>query len=275
MATKYQNFAPYYTEAERLYDMHGQRGIDPTEPEIAEDYPFPPVSHEPRIQELHDALVEQGYHPFNVPLGIKLNESVPHESKCIRCDTCDGFPCLVDAKADAEENCVRPALLHPNVTLMTGAEVTRLRTSPTGREIIGVEAEIGGEPHTFSADIVVAACGAINSAALLLRSANDRHPNGLANSSDQVGRNFMKHQNGAILAVTKRPNPTVFKKTLALHDFYWGDADFEYPMGAVQLLGKSNKDQLLAETPVPSPGMALDQLARHSVDWCGHGGRLA
>lgn len=264
---KYRDFAPYYSEAERLYDVHGTRGMDSTEPPRTEEYPFPPVSHEPRIQELHDALEQKGFHPFYIPLGIKLNEAARQDSACIRCDTCDGFPCLVDAKADSDQNCVRPALSHPNVMLMTGARVSTLHTNSTGRQVTGVETEIGGDRHVFSADVVVVACGAINSAALLLRSANDRHPGGLANSSDQVGRNFMKHQNGAILAVTKRANPTVFQKTLAMNDFYWGDKDFEYPLGHVQLLGKTNKDQLLGGTPLPTPGMALDQLARRSVDW--------
>ena len=264
---QYQDFAPYYVEAERLYEVHGARGLDPTEPERAEDYPFPPVSHEPRIQELHDDLKKKGLQPFNVPLGIKLNESAPEDSLCIRCDTCDGFPCLVRAKSDAEVNCVRPALSHPNVTLMTGAKVIRLQTDPIGHQITAVETEIGGETHAFSADIVVAACGAINSAVLLLQSANDRCPNGLANGSDQVGRNFMKHQNGAILGVTKRANPTIFQKTLAINDFYWGDQDFEYPMGHVQLLGKANKDMLTADAPRFAPGLALDQIASRSIDW--------
>jgi choline dehydrogenase-like flavoprotein len=119
----------------------------------------------------------------------------------------------------------------------------------------------------FSADIVVVACGAINSAALLLKSANDQHPNGLANGSDQVGRNFMKHQNGAIIGVTRKPNPTQFQKTLAINDFYWGEAGYDYPMGHVQLLGKVNKDMIAAEAPKFSPGLALEEVASRSVDW--------
>ena len=264
---KYSDFEPYYSMAEKLYNVHGKRGIDPTEPEMAQEYPHPPVSHEARIQEIHDDFLSKGLHPFYVPLGIKLNESDPNSSLCIRCDTCDGFPCLVHAKADSDVNCVRPAVEQTNVTLMTEAKVTRLLTQASGLAIAGVETEIQGQRHIFSADIVVVACGAINSAALLLRSANDKHVNGLANSSDQVGRNFMKHQNGAMLGVTKKPNPTVFQKTLAVNDFYWGEKEFEYPMGHVQLLGKANKEMLAGDAPSFAPGIALEQLAKHSIDW--------
>jgi choline dehydrogenase-like flavoprotein len=123
------------------------------------------------------------------------------------------------------------------------------------------------ESNQFSADIVVVSCGAINSAALLLRSANDKHPYGLANRSDQVGRNFMKHQNGAIVGITRKPNPSIFQKTLGINDFYWGEPDFNYPMGHVQLLGKVNKDMIALDAPKFAPGLALDEVAHRSVDW--------
>ena len=264
---KYQDFERYYTEVERLYGVRGKRGIDPTEPEMSDEYPFPPVSHEPRIQEVHDALQTKGFHPFSVPLAIMLNETNRRLSLCIRCDTCDGFPCLVDAKYDSDITCVRPAMQHRNFTLLTEAKVLNLRTNVSGREIGSVEAEVAGKRHVFSGDIVVVSCGAINSAVLLLRSANDSHPNGLANSSDQVGRNFMKHQNGAILGLTKQINPTVFQKTMAINDFYWGEKNFQYPMGHVQLLGKANKDMLAGDAPAFAPGIALEEMAKRSIDW--------
>jgi choline dehydrogenase-like flavoprotein len=228
---KYLDFEPYYTQAETLYEVHGQHGLDPTEPIANQDYPFPPIRHEPRIQEVHDALQAKGLNPFYLPLAIRLNEVNRRLSACIRCNTCDGFPCLVDAKADADLNCVRPADDgYENLTLLTEAKVLRLHTSPSGRKVTSVETEIAGQIHQFSADIVVVACGAINSAALLLHSANDQHPNGLANRSDQVGRNFMKHQNGAIVGLSKKLNPTVFQKTMAVNDFYWGEEGFNYPI---------------------------------------------
>jgi choline dehydrogenase-like flavoprotein len=264
---KYRDFEPYYTEAERLYRVHGQRGQDPTEPPTDSPYPYPPVSHEPRIQEIHDDLQKQGLHPINLPLAIDLNEIDRHLGSCIRCDTCDGFPCLVDGKSDADVNCIRPAIARDNVFLLTEAEVLRLHTSPSGREVTSVEVQLKDEIVYFSSDIVVVACGAINSAALLLKSVNDRHPNGLANSSDLVGRNLMKHQHGAIIGLTPKPNPTEFQKTLAILDYYWGEPDFDYPMGVIQLLGKVNKDIIAADAPGFSPGMALDVIAQHSVDW--------
>src|SRR6185503_13194190 len=162
----------------------------------------------------------------------------PRRSRCIRCDTCDGFPCLVQAKADAQVICVDPALEHPNVTLLTDAYVARLETDASGRAVETVHVERHGARETYSAGVVVVSCGAVNSAALLLRSASDRHPRGLANGSDVVGRHYMCHLNSLLLTVSRDPNPTVFQKSLALNDFYFGSADWDYPMGHISFVGK-------------------------------------
>jgi len=265
---KYADFEPYYTQAEKLYNVHGKRGVDPIEPWTSEEYSFPAISHEPRIQEVHDDLQAKGLRPFYLPMAIKLNEAQQFLSECIRCETCDGYPCLVHAKADAEVIAVRPAIQHPNVTLLTDAKVTRLHTSASGREITMVETEVAGEVRIFQGDIIVVACGSINSAALLLRSANDLHPNGLANSSDQVGRNFMKHNCGVVIGVTEKENPTVFQKTLGINDFYWGEPDFPYPMGQIQLSGKVNKEMLENNVPLMiDDDTSPADTALHSVDW--------
>lgn len=265
---KYNDFEPYYTEAEKLYQVRGKQGLDPTEPPRSEEYAYPNLPHEPRIQEIHDALQAKGYQPFYLPLAIRRDESNPIDSPCIRCNTCDGFPCLLHAKSDAEIACLRPATAYENVTLMVGAYVSRLLTSESGRDVTGVEVKLEGDrQEIFTGDLVAVACGAINSAALLLRSANDQHPQGLANSSDCVGRHFMKHQNGAIVGISTKINPTQFQKTLALNDFYWGESGFEYPMGHVQLLGKVNKDMVALDAPKFAPGMALEEVAQRSVDW--------
>jgi len=175
---------------------------------------------------------------------------------------------LVHAKADADINCVRPSVAtDANITLMTEMKATKLITDPTGKTIISVEATRGGETFSFTADIFVVAAGAINSAVLLLSSANDKHSDGLGNSSGMVGRNLMKHNNAAMLAISTKPNPTKFQKTLAVNDFYWGDEDFKFPMGHVQLMGKSNKDQLSPDAPFFTPGLVLEEMASHSVDW--------
>ena len=264
---KYKEFEPYYAEAEKLYCVHGKMGLDPTEPFRSSEYNFPPVSHEPRIQELHDGLVGKGLHPFFMPVGVKLNEADPLISECIRCNTCDGFPCLIHAKSDADINCVRPSLASPNVTLLTEAKVERLVTTANGKEIDFIEVTHKEESLKFRASIIVVACGAINSAALLLKSAGKQHPNGLANGSGQLGRNFMKHLSAAMLGISSKANPTKFQKTLAVNDYYFGQADFSYPMGHVQLLGKSDKDQVSPDAPFFTPGKMLSEMASHSIDW--------
>jgi choline dehydrogenase-like flavoprotein len=264
---EYADLEPFYTEAERLYQVHGERGVDPTEPWASAPYAYPAVSHEPRIQQLHDDLARAGLSPFHVPLGIRLDESHPRTSPCIRCNTCDGFACLVHAKSDAQVTCVDPALAFPNVTLRTGARVVRLETSASGREVTGVLVSRGDGEERLEADIVVVSCGAINSAALLLRSANDRHPQGLANRSGVVGRHYMGHVNSVLLAISTEPNPTVFQKTLAVNDFYFGDREFAYPMGHISFVGKLDAVALGAGAPPLVPGMTLDVIAKHSLDF--------
>jgi choline dehydrogenase-like flavoprotein len=263
----YADLEPYYTAAERLYQVRGERGGDPTEPPASAPYDHPPVAHEPRIAQLAADLARQGLRPFHVPLGVRLDERNRHASPCIRCATCDGFPCLVHAKSDAEVICVRPALAHPNVTLATNTFVERLETDPSGRAVTRIVAKCNGAPVVYEADLVVVSCGAINSAALLLRSANERHPNGLANGSDVVGRHYMGHVNSVLMALSFEPNPTVFQKTLALNDFYFGAPDWEYPMGHVSFVGKLDAATLSAGAPPFAPGWSLEAMARHSLDF--------
>ena len=220
--------------------MHGARGEDPTEPPSSAPYPHPAVSHEPRIQQLADDLAAAGYQPFHAPCGIMLDESNPPFIACIRCATCDGFPCLVHAKSDAEVLGVRPALEHAERHAATNAKVVRLETNDAGTAVTEVVVERDGAEERFAADVVVVSCGAANTAKLLLQSPNEKHPNGLANGSDQVGRNYMFHDSTAVLALSREENPTAFQKTLGLNDFYFGTDDFEYPLGNIQMVGKSN-----------------------------------
>ncbi|MDF2460506.1 MAG: putative glucose-methanol-choline oxidoreductase [Nitrospira sp.] len=264
---RYDDLEQYYTQAEYLYHVHGNRGEDPTEPKADAPYKYPALAHEPRIQELHDDWQKCGYRPFHLPIGVMLNEQQKGNSSCIRCNTCDGFPCLVNAKADSQVICVDPALQYPNVTLVTNALVTRLETRGNGRAVTGVVVERNGQTEIYQGSIVVVSAGAINSAALLLKSANDKHPNGLANSSDLVGRHYMCHNNSAMLAISKRPNPTVFQKTIGLNDFYHISADWDYPMGHISMIGKQDLVSLRAGAPVFAPGVALDVMAKHSLDF--------
>jgi len=266
----YDELEPYYARAERMYHVHGLRGRDPTEPPASGPYPCPPVSNEPRIQQLSDNLTAAGYHPFPAPCAVMLDEQNMAYSTCIRCQTCDGFPCLVHAKSDAETVAVRPALAFPNVTLLRNAKALKLQTNASGTAVTEVVADVVGQREVFRGDIVVVSCGAANSAKLLLMSANDKHPRGLANGSDQVGRNYMFHNSQAVLAVSLEPNPTIFQKTIALNDFYFGMDGFEYPMGNIQMIGKSLGPMYRGEKPIETallPMGLLDNLARHAVDF--------
>jgi choline dehydrogenase-like flavoprotein len=266
----YDDFEPWYTRAEWLYQVHGDHGEDPTEGHWSKQYPHPPVSHEPRIQQLFDDLRSGGYQPFHAPCGILLDEGDRPRSICIRCAWCDGYPCLVHAKSDAEIIAVRPLLERDNVTLLVDAEVTRLETDPSGRTVTGVVVSRGGEREVYQADVVALSAGATNSAKILLASANERHPRGLANGSDQVGRNWMYHNSKAVVALSKEPNDTAFQKTLGLNDFYFGADDYSWPIGNIQMVGKSNAGSMKGEEPhltMLAPHWSLEDVARHAVDF--------
>jgi choline dehydrogenase-like flavoprotein len=265
----YAEMEPYYTRAENLYQVHGARGEDPTEPPTSAPYPHPAVSHEPRIQQLHDDLARAGYQPFHSPCGILLDEGNMPFSRCIRCADCDGFPCLVHAKSDAEVIAVRPALQFPNLTLLTNARATQLRTNPAGTAVTEVVVDHDGTIESYRGGIIVVSCGAANSARLLLASANDQHPRGLANGSDQVGRNYMFHNSTAVLAVSKEPNPTRYQKTLGLNDFYFETPEVDFPLGGIQMVGKSQGPMFRGEAEIAklAPMWSLDVLARHAVDF--------
>ncbi len=266
----YDDFEPWYSKAEQLYQVHGDGNEDPTEGHRSEPYPWPAVSHEPRLQEIHDKLAKGGYRPFHAPCGILLDEANRPNSACIRCAWCDGYPCLVHAKADAEVIAVRPLLGRPNVTLLTGAEVTKLETDAAGRTVTGVVVSRNGATEVYRGDIVAISAGAANSAKLLLNSANDKHPNGLANGSDQVGRNYMYHNSKAVAALAMEKNDTTYQKTLGINDFYFGTKDYQWPMGNIQMVGKSNAEAMRGEQPEKTmfaPEWTLSDVAEHSVDW--------
>ncbi len=266
----YDDFEPWYSQAEQLYQVHGNGGEDPTEGHRSQPYPWPAVSHEPRIQQISEDLAKGGYQPFHAPCGILLDEASRARSECIRCAWCDGYPCLVHAKSDAEVIAVRPLLGRANVTLVTGAEVTRLETDGPGRAVTGVHVTRDGGHEVYSGDIVAVCAGAANSARLLLNSASDAHPAGLANGSDQVGRNYMFHNCLAVVALSKERNDTVFQKTLGINDFYLPTKDYQYPAGNIQMIGKSNAEAMRGEKPKLTkfaPEWTLADVARHAVDF--------
>ncbi|WP_062228020.1 GMC family oxidoreductase [Aureimonas frigidaquae] len=260
----YDTFEPYYARAERLMGTHGQAGLDPIEPPRSGPMPFPAIGHEPEIAWFEQKLRGKGLHPFPLPIAIDYHDG----GSCARCRTCDGFACKIGAKGDAEVRLINPALAKGGVTLITEALVHRLVTDPSGRRVSAVEFDHEGERRSVTAKIVVSAAGAINSAALLLRSRNDKHPNGIGNNtSDQLGRNYMAHNNTAMMAISPfKKNRVTFQKSMAINDFYLANNERPYPLGNIQGLGKLQAGMLTASVKwAPESMMAL--FAERSVDW--------
>ncbi len=259
----YEDLEPYYNLAEELFFVHGTAGSDPGEPPRSRPYPYPEVPHEPYMAELIDKLRAQGLHPYSLPMAVDLRAG----GRCIRCGTCDGFPCQAHAKGDADICCLRPALECDDIQLWTHTEARRVLSDSSGKRATTVEVERRGERLSVSADKVIVACGAVNSAILLLRSRCGRYPDGLGNSSGLLGRNYMMHNNTALTAVAPlKTNPTVFQKTTAVNDYYFGDNDFAWPMGNIQALGKLQAGMLSAAKPY-LPKAFLSAMAKRSVDW--------
>jgi choline dehydrogenase-like flavoprotein len=289
----YADMEPYYTRAEELFHVHGDLGaapsipggfgssFDPTEPFHSKKYPFAAIGSEACMQTIEDAVRKLGINTFPMPLGLKRDEADPLASKCVRCDTCDGYPCLVHAKSDADINCIRQIMHLPNVTLMTNSRVTHLLTNSTGTAVTGVEvihsgaggnappASEHGYPAVYTASLFALCAGAVNSAVILLASASDKHPTGLANRSDQVGRNFMYHQADALLALTTERNEDSYTKTWGTNDFYLRDTDpaFPFPLGQVQPVGSFHFEMMKGDAPFFTPDFVLEELKHHAVPW--------
>ena len=279
----YADLEPYYTQAEELFHVHGDLGeapsvsggygssYDPTEPFHSKKYPYPAFSNEPRMQSIEDSVRKLGISTFPIPLGLRRDEANPLQSKCIRCDTCDGYPCLIHAKSDADINCIRQILDLPNVTLMTNSRVTRLITNSTGTAVAEVEVIHSGSDQAarYSAGFFALCAGAVNSAVILLASADEKHPTGLANSSDQVGRNFMYHQADALLALSTDRNEDSYTKTWGTNDFYFRDSDpdYPYPLGQVQPVGSFHHEMMKGDAPPFTPGFVLEGMKHHAIPW--------
>ncbi|MFT3678904.1 MAG: GMC family oxidoreductase [Ferruginibacter sp.] len=264
---KYGVFEPYYSSAEKLYSVHGKRGVDPTEPPATTAYSLPPLPYEPLIQDLEHKMKQLGLKPFPLPMGVRLPQDYTRTEAPVLLESFDGFPDLTDSKADGQVTCLRPALMKENVTMMVNAYVEKLETDASGKNVTAVVTVINKERIRFSADLVFVACGAVNSAALFLRSADSKHPDGLANSSGQVGRNLMLHHNGCLVAFTKKFNDCVFQKSLGLADFYHGAADSSFPLGEIQLMGRNDADTILWMGETIAPGKPYEELKHMSIDF--------
>ncbi|MBM62294.1 MAG: dehydrogenase [Acidobacteria bacterium] len=259
----YETLEPYYQQAERLFEVHGEAGLDPTEAP-REPFPHEPVPHEATIEHYLSRIKEQGLHPSPLPLGLTKPGNPAH---CILCNTCNSFPCHRDAKSDADVCCIRPVVGQSNVTLWTRARAKTLITDGFGHRVKGVEVDHAGERRRVEASLVVVSCGAVNSAALLLRSGTGRRPEGLANSSGLVGRRYMAHLATMLAGFHPfRVNPTVFQKTVAINDFYLEGPDVPYPLGQIQSQGRTHG--VMAQTAAPwMPRWFFEFWVARGVDW--------
>ncbi|HWU00602.1 MAG TPA: GMC family oxidoreductase [Terriglobales bacterium] len=258
----YADLEPYYDVVEGCFGVHGLASEDPTEPPRKSPFPFPPIAHDDRVAGVIDGLRTAGLKPFHLPLSLQQHPG----GNCIRCGTCDGYPCRVDAKGDAEVSLLNKALAYANITLWTQAKVERLRLESDGDRISHIEGTRGGSPFSVSAKVVILAAGAINSAALLLRSADGRFKAGLANSSGMVGRNYMAHNSSVLMAFAPRRMDISFQKTFGINDYYFGDAAYPYPMGNAQMIGKLQAAMIAGRTPY-LPNLLRREAVRHSIDW--------
>jgi len=258
----YAQMEPFYAEAERLYLVHGEPGTDPTEPWRSSPYPHPALPHEPAIAALAESFRRQGLHPFSMPAAVDLRPG----GRCVRCRTCDGYPCMVDAKADADICAIRPLAASGQIRLLTNAVISALVTTADGKAVAEASGRRHGQPVTVRAEKFVLAAGAVNSAALLLRSGSEHHPDGLGNSSGLLGRNYMVHNSTFFVAADpRRRNRTRFQKTLAINDWYLPSAGRKYPLGNVQMLGKLLAPMVSGARP-HIPASVLRTVTDHSID---------
>ena len=258
----YADIEPYYCEAESLFDVHGDDSGDPSAPWRSKPYPSPKLTSEPLVQRMADTMRRHGASTSALPEAIDYGP----KGQCIRCKTCDGFPCKLGAKYDAETALIQPALATGRVDILTNCYVQRLLLGADGNRVEAVEVMRNGHVEVLRAGVVVVSCGAINSTALLLRSACDTAPKGVANGSGVVGRNYMAHNQTALMGLSFETNDTVFQKTLALNQFYFGDGEYRFPLGHAQMLGKLQGGMLSANVPF-LPKAVGSTMARHSMDW--------
>ena len=266
----YSDIEPYYLQAEKMYHVHGKRGIDPTEPSASDNYPYPPLKMEPRMKEIFNKFQKQGLNPAPLAIGVKLPKDSKVKTSKLNLSLFDGYPDPTESKADAHVIALKKALKQKNVRIKTNREVIQLVTNETGEkvtEVICVTPK--GKQKKYSGDTIIVSCGAINSAALLLKSKSDQHPNGLANGNGLVGRNLMIHNNGTVVAISKEPNDAKFQKAFIISDFYHKADDSEFPLGSIQLMGKTDPDTLRSELEEINPDKKWDvqDVASHSIDF--------
>ncbi len=257
----YEVLEPWYSRAERMYNVRGTLGEDPTEPHHSLGYEYPPVPDEAPIADVRARLKSKGLHPSSLPLGIDIDTWLAKAKT-----PWDAHPNSKDGKLDAETAALAIAMKHPNVVLQTNSRVVRLETGEGGKieKVVYVR---NGQTLSVTPKIVILSAGAVQSSVLLLRSASDRYRNGLANSSDQVGRNFMNHNASAVIGVSPTfRNTSVYQKTFAFNDFYLSDGEGGFPLGNVQLLGRVSAKILKGSLP-SVPEWLLNLVTGHAIDF--------
>ncbi|EJM99632.1 choline dehydrogenase-like flavoprotein [Phyllobacterium sp. YR531] len=258
----YDELEPWYCKAEELFQVRGTLGEDPTEPEHSIPYRFSPVPDETPISALRQRLKSAGVHPFSLPLGVDIDTWLSHGKT-----PWDAHPNSFNGKMDAETTALAAALKHENVAIQINSRVLRLDTAPDGKAITAVHYESNGQRFSIKPKLVILSAGAVQSAVLLLRSANDANPAGLANRSDQVGRNFMNHNLSAVIGFDPRfKNNSVYQKTLGFNDFYLSDGKGGAPLGNVQLLGRISAPVLKSDLKLV-PEWLLERFCAHTVDF--------
>lgn len=264
---KYEEYEPYYQLAEELYSVHGKSGIDITEPRRSKEFPYPALGYEPRIEKLYNDLKNAGLNPFSLPTAVRLSSDKSNTAYKNILDRFDGYPDPSESKADAHVVGISPNLSNPNVTLLTNSYVEKLITSKDGKRVEKVSLIRDGKQEEYHAPTIIISCGAINSAALFLRSGNNKHPEGLGNSSGLVGKNLMLHNNSVFIAISKTPNNTKFGKTIGINNYYFANKDEEYPLGHIQMLGKLDKVAIRGDVPFITPDFILEKIALHTIDF--------
>lgn len=258
----YDELEPFYTQVEELFEVRGSVGEDPTEPRHSAEYPAPALPHEPAIQKLADAFRRQGLRPFHMPNAMNLDTQEQRDLERIS----DGAPSAGGLKGDAETRALGPALESGNISLLTRALVTEILTDESGKRATGLRVVRDGEDLLINAGTVVLSAGSVNSAALLLKSTSVAHPDGLANSSGLVGRNYMVHNSTFFMGVNPfRKNRTSWQKTLGLNDWYLPSRGHEFPLGNVQMLGKLRGAMAKGVRPW-APIFLLDIVTDRTVD---------
>ncbi|PKR53901.1 GMC oxidoreductase [Thalassospira marina] len=258
----YDDVAPWYDEAENLFSVRGAQGQDPTDPPRAHDFPFSAVPDEPAMAHIRQRLEKAGVTPASLPLAIDIKTWLA-EGKT----GWDAFPNTGKGKIDAQSGPLAQALKHPNVELWPNARVTRIETDDSGQTATSVLVTRDGREERLFAKHIAVAAGAVQTAALLLRSANTAHPAGLANSSDQVGRNFMNHNTSAMITMDPfLKNDCVYQKTLCFNDFYNNSPAGTGPLGNVQCLGRITGNILKAQVPI-LPAFLAKAIAGRAFGW--------